>query len=91
MTLRVAIVDDEAHARTAIRILMELLVNHLPDLETGRVVPVGDAFDALAESGDPIDVLDGIAYDSAGQRLFVTGKRWPTLFEVRLAMPTDSL
>lgn len=41
--------------RTAIRILMELLVHHLPDLPTGRVVPVGDAFDALAESGDPID------------------------------------
>jgi hypothetical protein len=34
---------------------MELLVTHLPDLVTGRVVPVGDAFDALAESEDPID------------------------------------
>jgi hypothetical protein len=41
--------------RTAIRILMELLVHHLPDLELGRVVPVGDAFDALAESEDPVD------------------------------------
>ncbi|MBM7115735.1 hypothetical protein [Archangium primigenium] len=51
----VALSDCLQRERTAIRILMELLVNHLPDLETGRVVPVGDAFDALAESEDPID------------------------------------
>ena len=30
------------------------------------------------------DVLNGIAYDSVGDRLFVTGKKWPKLFEVRL-------
>ena len=30
------------------------------------------------------DVLNGIAYDSARDRIFVTGKRWPKLFEVRL-------
>jgi glutaminyl-peptide cyclotransferase len=30
------------------------------------------------------DVLNGIAYDSAGKRLFVTGKMWPKLFEIRL-------
>jgi glutaminyl-peptide cyclotransferase len=30
------------------------------------------------------DVLNGIAYDSAGDRLFVTGKWWPKLFEIRL-------
>ena len=30
------------------------------------------------------DVLNGIAYDAAGGRLFVTGKRWPKIFEVRL-------
>jgi hypothetical protein len=51
----VALSDCLQRERTAIRILMELLVHHLPDLETGRVVPVGDAFDALAESEDPID------------------------------------
>jgi hypothetical protein len=51
----VALSECLQRERTAIRILMELLVNHLPDLETGRVVPVGDAFDALAESEDPID------------------------------------
>jgi glutamine cyclotransferase len=32
------------------------------------------------------DVLNGIAYDAAGDRLFVTGKWWPKLFEIRLAL-----
>ena len=31
-----------------------------------------------------IDVLNGIAWDKAGKRLFVTGKKWPKLFEIRL-------
>jgi len=30
------------------------------------------------------DVLNGIAYDAAKDRLFVTGKLWPKLFEIRL-------
>jgi len=32
----------------------------------------------------PDSVLNGIAYDSQGKRLFVTGKLWPQLFEVRI-------
>jgi len=31
-----------------------------------------------------VDGLNGIAYDAAGDRLFVTGKLWPRLFEIRL-------
>jgi glutaminyl-peptide cyclotransferase len=31
-----------------------------------------------------IDVLNGIAYDERGDRLFVTGKFWPKLFEIKL-------
>jgi glutaminyl-peptide cyclotransferase len=30
------------------------------------------------------DVLNGIAYDASRDRLFVTGKLWPKLFEIRL-------
>ena len=30
------------------------------------------------------DVLNGIAYDEKNDRLFVTGKRWPKLFEIKL-------
>lgn len=29
-------------------------------------------------------VLNGIAYDATGDRLFVTGKLWPNLYEIRL-------
>ncbi|MFZ0281796.1 MAG: glutaminyl-peptide cyclotransferase, partial [Bacteroidales bacterium] len=34
------------------------------------------------ESGS--DVLNGIAYDAANKRIFVTGKRWPKLFEIKV-------
>lgn len=30
------------------------------------------------------DVLNGIAYDAQADRLFVTGKKWPKLFQIRL-------
>ena len=41
----------------------------------------------LLKSGDvtsPDAVLNGIAYDAATKRLFVTGKLWPKLFEITL-------
>jgi len=37
-----------------------------------------------AEAAEGADVLNGIAYDSLGDHLFVTGKLWPKLFEIRL-------
>lgn len=57
------------------------------DPETGVVVGVIDLTGLLPEEArnDPADdVLNGIAWDEAGRRLFVTGKNWPTLFEIRL-------
>ncbi len=30
------------------------------------------------------DVLNGIAYDKQGDRIFVTGKRWPNLYEIKI-------
>jgi len=33
---------------------------------------------------EPVDVLNGIAYDAKNDRLFVTGKLWPRLFEIKL-------
>jgi hypothetical protein len=41
--------------RTAIRLLMELLVEHIEDLKLGEVVRVGDLFDALADGTDAAD------------------------------------
>jgi glutamine cyclotransferase len=35
-------------------------------------------------AGASVDVLNGIAYDPDRDRLFVTGKLWPKLFEIRL-------
>ncbi len=39
---------------------------------------------------DPDAVLNGIAYDKAGDRLFVTGKNWPHLYEIKLTAPKDA-
>jgi glutamine cyclotransferase len=36
------------------------------------------------EADDPNDVLNGIAYDTQNDRIFVTGKRWPYLYEIQL-------
>jgi glutamine cyclotransferase len=38
----------------------------------------------LPAGREPIDVLNGIAYDERGDRIFVTGKFWPKLFEIKL-------
>ncbi|MDB6040885.1 MAG: Glutamine cyclotransferase [Verrucomicrobiales bacterium] len=56
------------------------------DPATGRVVGVIDFTGLLApeDRDETTDVLNGIAYDAVNDRLFVTGKRWPKLFEVRL-------
>ena len=37
-----------------------------------------------SELSDPEAVLNGIAYDANGDRLFVTGKLWPKLFEIKM-------
>lgn len=49
---------------------------------TGRINLTGLL--PAASRTHPVDVLNGIAYDAKGDRLFVTGKLWPTLFEIRL-------
>lgn len=37
-----------------------------------------------AERTPDTDVLNGIAYDAAAKRIFVTGKRWPRLYEIEI-------
>ena len=54
-------------------------------LTTGQVVAWIDLTGILpARDRDGVDVLNGIAYDAKGDRLFVTGKWWPKLFEIKL-------
>ncbi len=53
---------------------------------TGRVLGWIDLTGLLPqdERSDPEAVLNGIAYDAAHDRLFVTGKLWPKLFEIKV-------
>jgi glutamine cyclotransferase len=52
----------------------------------GRVVGWIDLSGLLSasERGTSDAVLNGIAYDAAADRLFVTGKLWPRVFEIKL-------
>jgi glutamine cyclotransferase len=54
--------------------------------ETGEVTGWIDLTGLLSPESltQPADVLNGIAYDTENGRLFVTGKLWPTLFEIEL-------
>ena len=54
------------------------------DPKSGAVRGWIDLSQLAAENanGDPDAVLNGIAYDSKGDRLFVTGKNWAKLFEI---------
>jgi glutamine cyclotransferase len=54
------------------------------DPASGEVVGVLDMTGLLPERRDSDNVLNGIAYDAETDRTFVSGKRWPLLFEIRL-------
>jgi glutamine cyclotransferase len=59
------------------------------DLATGAVtgwIHLGALLDPAERTGEE-DVVNGIAWDEATQRLFVTGKNWPRLFELELIPP----
>jgi glutamine cyclotransferase len=52
--------------------------------ETGSVLGWIDLRGLLKAPRHEDSVLNGIAYDSENDRLFVTGKNWPALFEIKL-------
>lgn len=57
------------------------------DPRNGHVVGLVDLAGLLSPRDQvegPDGVLNGIAYDAKGDRLFVTGKNWPKLLEIRL-------
>ena len=41
--------------RTALKLLVEMLTDRLEDFEIGKVVPVGELYDSLAEGEEPMD------------------------------------
>jgi glutamine cyclotransferase len=57
--------------------------------ETGQVIGWVELGGLLTteDLSEPVDVLNGIAYDAEADRLFVTGKLWPKLFEIELISP----
>ncbi len=60
------------------------------DPATGHVkgwIDLSGLLDTSKLSDPTNDVLNGIAYDAQHDRLFVTGKRWPKLFEITLVPP----
>jgi glutaminyl-peptide cyclotransferase len=56
------------------------------DPATGRVIAWIDVAPLVPQLDprDTVDVANGIAYDSAADRIFVTGKLWPTLYQIKL-------
>jgi glutamine cyclotransferase len=60
---------------------------------TGRVLGWIDLANLLPadQRSDPEAVLNGIAYDAARDRLFVTGKLWPKLFEIKVIPESATL
>jgi glutaminyl-peptide cyclotransferase len=56
------------------------------DPSSGKVLSYVDLKGLLPETDktSDTDVLNGIAYDPDGKRIFITGKKWPRLFEIRL-------
>jgi glutaminyl-peptide cyclotransferase len=54
---------------------------------TGQIVGIADLTalkDMTPNTQAPDNVLNGIAYDTLTDRLFVTGKFWPTLYQITL-------
>lgn len=56
------------------------------DPATGRVTSFLNMKNLLAPADrtGTEDVLNGIAYDADKKRIFVTGKRWPRIFEIKI-------
>lgn len=56
-------------------------------LKPGRVTGWIDLSGLWPGSDHNEKTLNGIAYDAARDRIFVTGKKWPQIFEIRLVQP----
>jgi glutaminyl-peptide cyclotransferase len=55
------------------------------DGEVLGFIDLGTLYPASARDSEA--VLNGIAYDAATKRLFVTGKNWPQLYEIEVSRP----
>ncbi len=66
------------------------LTNQIVQIDTssGRITGVMDLSDLIRQdpalNAPPTDVLNGIAWESTKERMYITGKKWPKLFELKL-------
>jgi glutamine cyclotransferase len=59
------------------------------DPSSGKVVGVLDLsslVDGAHTKYGPSDSLNGIAYDSTGDKVYVTGKLWPNIYEIKFSL-----
>lgn len=98
-TRRVQVTDDSGHAIENLNELEyihgEIYANIWGTDEIIRISPRSGRVIGAIDLNGIIDkhelqssgaVLNGIAYDPTGDRLFVTGKLWPKLFEIRITL-----
>jgi glutaminyl-peptide cyclotransferase len=96
-TRRISVTDENGHPLSNINELEyihgEIYANVWHTDEIVRISPhTGKILGRIDLSGlmdknqlaDPDAVLNGIAYDAKGDRLLVTGKLWPKLFEIKV-------
>ena len=55
--------------RTALKLMMQLLVDRRDDLQLGQIIPVGDLFDAISDGDEPFSEGMRIHFDNA-KRLY---------------------
>ncbi len=75
----------------------EIWANVFPSDMLARIDPDSGAVTGLIDlsgllgpehrGGHAVDVLNGVAYDEEGDRIFVTGKLWPRLFVIEVIAP----
>jgi hypothetical protein len=63
--------------RTALKLMLQLLVDRREDLELGQIIPVGDLYDVIAEGDEPFSEAMRIHFENA-KRLY-TQKLLPLL------------
>jgi len=59
------------------------------DPQSGKLlgrVDINKLADDVQDREERADVLNGIAYDKAGDRLFITGKLWKKLYEIKVSV-----
>ena len=57
------------------------------DPATGKLlgrIDLSSLVDQVQAKNPKADVLNGIAYDAATDRIFITGKKWPNLYEIKV-------